>query len=71
MVFEDCPVDGSLISEIGRVTDQTFPLLVLLYRLQILPAQVPSDALAAEGVGAEVTEIDLTSLGTPPGAEKR
>ena len=70
VIFEDCPVDSPLVSEIGRVTDQTFPLLVLLHRLQIFPAQVPPDALVTESVGTEVAEIDLSSLGTPPAAEK-
>ena len=70
MIFENCPVNGSLISEIGRVADQTFPFLVLLDRLQIFAAQVPPDALAAESMGAEVTEIDLSSLRTPPGRKK-
>ena len=66
VIFEDCPVDGPLVSEIGRVTDQTFPLLVILHHLEILPAEVPADALATEGVGTEVTEVDLTPLRAPP-----
>ena len=70
VIFEYCPVNGSLVSEIGRVTDQTFPLLVLLHRLQIFPAQVPPDALVTESVGTEVAEVDLSSLGTPPAVEK-
>ena len=70
VIFEDGPVDGPLISEIGGVTDQTFPLLVLLHRLEILPAQVPPDALVTESVGTEVAEVDLSSLGTPPAPEK-
>ena len=62
VIFEDCPVDGPLVSEIGRVTDQTFPLLVLLDRLKIFPAQVPSNALVTESMGTEVAEVYLSSL---------
>ena len=70
MIFEYCPVDGSLVSEIGRVTDQTFPLLVLLHRLQIFPAQVPPDALVTESMGTEVAQIDLSSLRAPPAPQR-
>ena len=70
VIFEYGPVDGSLVSEIRGVTDQTFPLLVLLNRLQIFPAQVPPDALVTESMGTEVAEIYLSSLGTPPAGEK-
>ena len=66
MVLQYRPVDGSVLTDIGRVTDQTFPLLVILHHLEILPAEVPADALATEGVGTEVTEVDLTPLRAPP-----
>ena len=41
---------------------RSFPLLVLLDRLKIFPAQVPSNALVTESMGTEVAEVYLSSL---------
>ena len=55
-----------MLQEITGVTNQTFPLLIVLHLLEIFPPKIPSEALATKGMGAEVTQINLASFRTPP-----
>ena len=67
VILEYCPVQGTMFMEKAGITNQTFPLVILLHSLEILPPKVPSQALVTECMRTEVTQVDLSSLRTPPG----
>ena len=59
-------VVSSGLPDIGWVAGQAFPLVLLLDLLDVLPAQVPLKTLIAKCFWAEIAEIDLSALATPP-----
>ena len=56
-----------MFKKITAITNQTFPLLLVLNLFEILSPKIPSEALVTKGMGAEVTKIYLPSFRTPPG----